>query len=137
MMGISSYYQEKDRKRQEFYFRNRTIWGGPAFGGKKDPQKFLMPGSKSYMEDQDKMFRDPAEVQGMEGQQLTPDQYNNLLGVRGPQAPRGPAPPQADIIQRQAQQQQPLGPAQQAPQQAPSRMSMFTPENLGMEQYYG
>ena len=31
--GFMGYYQNKDREREEWYWRQRTVWGGPAFGG--------------------------------------------------------------------------------------------------------
>lgn len=43
MTGIQGYFQQKELERQEGYYKNRTVWGGPAFGGTTEPMQFLRP----------------------------------------------------------------------------------------------
>lgn len=38
--GINGYFRGKEREREEFYRENKTVWGGPAFGGSSDAMKF-------------------------------------------------------------------------------------------------
>ena len=38
--GINGYFRGKEREREEYYRENKTIWGGPAFGGSAEGMKF-------------------------------------------------------------------------------------------------
>lgn len=142
MMGIQGYYDEKDRERQEFYYRNRTIWGGPAFGGSKERMEFLMPGTKAYKEKQAEMFSTAPAIergaQAAQNQQMTPQSYAEAVTGQ-------PGVPQQGTPQSQAIQQSLLMPNQQpqqtqAPPPAPNPRqarvnpnALFTPQNLGMQ----
>lgn len=43
VQGINMWSQNAQMEKQEEYFRNRTVWGGPAFGGTSEPMSFLRP----------------------------------------------------------------------------------------------
>ena len=38
--GINGYFRGKEREREEYYRENKTIWGGPAFGGSAEGMVF-------------------------------------------------------------------------------------------------
>lgn len=129
MGGIMGYYEEKDRERQEFYFRNRTVWGNAAFGS--GGESLIMPTAKkkSIFE------RTPQEEQqiAQQQQQQQAPTAEQTFGQGNLLTPEQQVQNPAQQVQRSAQAQMPQ-PTQPPPTNRPpaNRSLLFTPENEGI-----
>jgi len=72
--GVMSYYAQEDQERQEWYWKNRTVWGGPAFGGSSEssikmPTPHVMSAEEMYAQQQQQNSQSQAmAMQGAEQQ---------------------------------------------------------------------
>jgi hypothetical protein len=135
MMGIGGYLRGKEAEKQEEYFRNRTVWGGPAFGGSSDPIGLLFPSSgeeaAAQQQAQQQMGAptqfDPQAYAGQTNYAEIADQPQN---VQGPV----PTPEEQGLLFAGAQEapQQVQPPPTQPRQQYQRPMGGISPELLGV-----
>lgn len=118
-MGVNGYFRGKERERDEFYYNNKTVWGGKAFGGTGEGINILSPVKAAPDASVAKQqTQAPLEVAA---QAAAPVQQQG--GLLSPQQPAPPAPT------AQIESSQPP-PATQPPQgRVPAGV---TPEMLGV-----
>lgn len=145
MLGIMNYSQAKQAEKEEGYWRNRTIWGGAAFGGTAEGLNFGVP-TQTYGQ--------PAPAPGYEGMSMGapqgPSYVQELLGTNDPNSiqwnPNQVAPDQQGLLATGGMPFQQIAntgvPAQQtqpppsAPQQGraerPPQPNIVQLENMGV-----
>lgn len=133
MMGIQGYFDKKDAEKQEFYWRNRTIWGGPAFGGGTDAIE--MPGVRKDNNPDSYFSEPPAIAEANKATEAKTGSYGSLFGNVAGEQPRQETPQEA-ATRREAYQERPLQPGEspyqhQGPQASPNK-NLFRPENFGV-----
>jgi hypothetical protein len=127
--GIAGYFDEKDRKRQEFYFRNRTVWGGPAFGGTGEGLSLLSPRKQAQS---DVFAQTPQEEAAMRQQEQAPTAeqtfgQSNMLAMQ----PQGQQQAQRAANAQMPQPTQPP-PTNRPPVDPQGRSLLGIPQNLGV-----
>ena len=101
-MGVQGYMRGKEMEQEAFYRDNKTVYGGPAFGGDETPIDLLQP------------FVDPRPSPTAPAGQTRPDPYTVPdAALADPNAPQGLLTPQQQDQFAQVQQQ--AGPATAGP----------------------
>lgn len=118
MSGMQSMAQQKQLDKQEDYFRSRTVWGGPAFGGDAEPMQFLQPNASV------------AQQQAASPAPETPIEMQQAQQRQGP--PKGMSNVGAPVESGQAFAQAPI-PNQAPPAQQPVQGRSSNPGLLDLE----
>lgn len=126
-MGINGYIQGKDAEKQEDYWRSKTIWGGPAFGGQSSGLNLLKPRASGDSTAFNQSRFQPIQTQQQKVQQQ--QQQQGLLNQQMPAELSNPAVQQYMAQEAQRTTQQPP-PTQQTEQPRPQ--GYVSPELLGV-----
>jgi hypothetical protein len=117
IMGVQGYMRGKEQEQEAFYRDNKTVYGGPAFGGTDAPLELLQPfidtrpsptapagqQAPDPFAPPDAALADPNQPQGL----LTPQQQDQFAQVQQQGVAGAPRPTATDLLLQQQQSSQP------------------------------